>query len=169
MIKPARQTLRRFLVGEAVRSLFHGLGRVVRCGLDPAVQFMGGPRLRVPGDTLRIVNEEQFDEETANREAIERFLDIYMFGHTTRQPPALPQMFDLEEALRRDTLPDLSQDEAPLDSGSLLFVMDDLNGETAQSDMGVDVVSSVDPDRQQNQSRGQIVSMCAPLCAPNLQ
>lgn len=133
MIKPARRTPRRFLVGEAVRSLFHGLGRVVRGGLEPIVQFYDGPRHRILGETLKPIPEAAYEAETANREVIERFLDIYMFGRTTWQPPALPQKFDLEEALRRVTLSQELYDGGPSDDGRLIFIADDLNDGAAGS------------------------------------
>ncbi|MFQ5503092.1 MAG: hypothetical protein ACE5EQ_12485 [Phycisphaerae bacterium] len=120
---------RLYLTGEAVRSLFHGPGRVITSGYNPTVQFLTGSRHRVNGESLKPIPDEQFDTEIANQEAIERYLDLIMYGRIKKRPRCLPHRFDLTAALRSDLPPDLGHDVSPLDDARLLFISHDLNGD----------------------------------------
>ena len=132
---------RLYLTGEAVRSLFHGMGRVITSGHNPTVQFLVGSRHRVNGESLKPIPDELFDAEITNQEVIERYLDLIMYGRINQQSQCLPQRFDLTAALRGNLPPDPGHDVSPLDDARLLFISHDLNGDPGR-DTAVDSYDS---------------------------
>ena len=116
-----------FFESEAVRSRLHGLGRVVGRGSNPIVQFVDGPRCRVHRDALRVIPDEDFETDMANRLVWERYLSVRVGGPVEPSCPILPQRFDLESALRNTEVAWKFFDERPRDEGILLFIGDDLN------------------------------------------
>ena len=116
-----------FFESEAVRSGLHGLGRVVDCGSNPIVQFVDGPRCRVHGDALRVIPDEDFEMDMANRLMWERYLSVRVGGPVEPSCPIRPQRFDLNSALRNDRLADQFFDEHGRKDGILFFFGDDLN------------------------------------------
>ena len=97
-----------FYKGEAVRSCHHGLGLVAESGRDPVVAFLNGPRRREEGTTLTIVPGALYDAEYLNRDAIERWLDLRLYGDLRSRNRLLPRTPCELENLMRSATPTLT-------------------------------------------------------------
>ena len=117
-------------VDECVRSRFHGLGRVTIGGLDPTVLFLCGMERRVPGDTLRVVSDLEYEAEVLNRDLLEAYLDWRVNGVARTTLPTLPNRFDWATATERDhrMAKETRRESGELDAS--FFILDDLNRDT---------------------------------------
>ena len=117
-----------FFEGECVWSKMWGIGRVVGGGEDPEVQFLMGGKQCVPGSTIKIIPEEEFEAAIANREQAEQFIDLLIYGRVMPRPTALPQRFDLHRTLQTKLPGALPDRVEQISDASLCFIADDLNG-----------------------------------------
>lgn len=118
-----------FYVDECVRSPRYGLGVVIWAGDDPWVQFLAGERLQVEGSALRVVPDEVYDAEVANRARLERWLTWRVTGMLEPEPKLVSRpRTDLEGKLHRSAeqscLPYVDVTPLPL------FTSDDVNPAT---------------------------------------
>ena len=115
-----------FYAGATVRSRFHGLGTVVVTGKNPWVQFLDGPEMKVAGNTLTVVPPEEYDRAVANGEAMERWLDLRIYGAVQPRPTLLPRKpFDLVAAMEEPVLPLPPPRREHLDPAVLYFGVDE--------------------------------------------
>ena len=111
-----------FYAGATVRSRFYGLGEVVATGQDPWVRFLNGPEMKASGDTLTVVPPEEYDRAVANDEAMERWLDLRIYGAVQPRPTLLPRKpFDLWAAMEEPVLPLPPVSKEPLGESVLYF------------------------------------------------
>ena len=113
-----------FHIGETVRSQFWGLARVVEGGEDPTIEPIGGAEHKVSGSDLVRIPRQQYADAVVNLECVERFLDLCIYGHTTRHR-TLPEKFDAPPAIASFPA------EGPPDDPAMLFIMDDLYEDVA--------------------------------------
>lgn len=118
----------RFLRGEAVHAARSwGFGRIVVGGSSPLVEFIDGPICEVPGDELRILTNEAYEAELANRAAWERYLNWQVYGVDEPAVTALPHRFDLVTALRHELEFEWPRDSEPSWPSGFRFIAHDLN------------------------------------------
>jgi hypothetical protein len=119
-----------FYAGTFVRSWDYGLGEVTVSGENPEVAFLGGPRTQVDGATLKRVPRRTFEREEANLNDIERWLDLRIYGTTSRPEVLKPRPpLDLERAMLEQAagLPPPKNDHP---RGVVWFISEDLSNDT---------------------------------------
>jgi len=89
-----------FYRGEAVKSIHHGLGWVVRTSENPCVRFLDNRECWVESRSLTIIPADWIDDEIQNRRRWEDWLDwrVYRIRRSGR-PLLKPPQFDLEMAM----------------------------------------------------------------------